>query len=150
MAVQVGQAAPPISASTAAGAPWQLQQQRGKVVYIDFWASWCAPCRQALPVLQQLRDRHSAQGFEVLTVNVDSERADAHRMMQRLNLQLPVIFDAEGAIAQRYALPGMPAGYLIGRDGLVAYVHSGYKSSDLPQLEAELERALQKKRKPRR
>lgn len=145
-AVRPGQAAPVIEAPMADGTVLSLSLLRGQVVYVDFWASWCTPCRQALPALDRLFSRYRDQGFSVLAVNVDSERAAALRMLQRLPVRYPVVFDPEGHWPERYALQGMPSGYLLDRDGQVILVKTGYRAKDLPQLEQAIQQALEETR----
>ena len=145
-AVRPGEAAPVIEAPMADGTVLSLSLLRGQVVYVDFWASWCTPCRQALPALDRLFGQYRDQGFSVLAVNVDRERAAALRMLQRLPVRYPVVFDPEGHWPQRYALQGMPSGYLIDRDGQVILVKTGYRAKDLPQLERAIQHALEETR----
>jgi len=146
LALKAGDAAPAIDALSPEGQPLRLKDLRGSVVYVDFWASWCGPCQEALPVLQRLQTQWSAQGFKVLTVNVDEHRKPALAMIEKLQLKLPVALDPQGIWAERYALPGMPTGYLIGRDGKVRQVLAGYTSKELPALEKQIALALGAKR----
>jgi len=142
LAVNAGEPAPPLAAQTADGQWQRLQDARGKVVYVDFWASWCAPCREAMPQYERLYRQWSARGFTVIGVNIDAERAAALRALKRTPVSFPVVFDPAGAWAERFVLPTMPTGYLIGRDGIVRYVHQGYRAQDLPSLEAQIEKTL--------
>lgn len=144
-AVQIGERAPAIVAPALDGKTLRLADLRGKVVYVDFWASWCGPCRESLPVLDRLHRDLGSQGFRVLTVNVDTETKLAQRMAQQLKLDLPVALDPEGKWAEKYALPGMPTGYLVDRKGVVRSVHGGYKGKDLPELEQSIQKALKGK-----
>lgn len=141
-ALAVGDKPPAIEAPSMAGETLRLKALHGKVVYVDFWASWCGPCQEALPVLQRLQERWSRQGFRVLTVNVDTDLKPAQAMARKLQLWLPVALDPDGIWAERYNLPGMPTGYLIGRDGKVRRVFAGYKSNELPELEKQIAAAL--------
>lgn len=147
LALDVGDTVPDLAAQDQSGHIQRLQDGRSRVLYVDFWASWCAPCMQALPALQQLHARWraapSATPFEVLTVNVDTRRQDARRVIDRLGLELPVIFDPDGLWAERFALPAMPSGYLIGPDGRVRHVQVGYQADAFPELERAIASLLE-------
>jgi thiol-disulfide isomerase/thioredoxin len=131
--VQVGQVAPPVALPLlSAGSPatFSLVSLRGKVVYLDFWASWCGPCRVSFPQLEQIRQELSGRGFEVLAVNVDEVEQDARRFLDEMPVSYPVVRDGEGATPRSYGILGMPTGYLIDRQGVIQLVHQGYRKSD--------------------
>ena len=144
--LEVGDVAPALSAPRLDGTELGLESLRGRVVYVDFWASWCAPCLQAMPALDELYGRYREQGFVVLAVNVDTERRAAMRLLDRLGVSYPVVFDPQGVWPQAYALPAMPSGYLLDRDGVVREIKSGYRASDLPALESGIRRELERQR----
>lgn len=144
-AVKAGEPAPPLSAQNAAQQLVGLADYRGKVVYVDFWASWCAPCRQAMPQYDRLYKQWASRGLVVLGVNVDSDRAEADKALKRRPVSFPVVYDPAGAWAERFELPSMPSGYLIGRDGIVRHVHEGFRTSDVPALEALIDKTLGEK-----
>ncbi len=132
-AVQVGQSAPPVSLPLlSAGSPDRLSLDglRGNVVYLDFWASWCGPCRLSFPQLEQLRQELGPQGFEVLAVNVDEFEPDALEFLEDVPVSYPVVRDATGETPRSYGVPGMPTGFLIDRSGSVRLIHQGYRKSD--------------------
>ena len=140
-AVAVGDSAPPVSLPLlAASSPGteSLAALRGKVVYLDFWASWCGPCRVSFPQLEQLRQELGPRGFEVLAVNVDEVEPDALRFLAQLPVSYPVVRDGSGATPAAYGILGMPTGYLIDRDGVVRLVHQGYRKSDGEVLRASI------------
>ncbi len=116
------------------GKPTSLASLRGRVVLLDFWASWCGPCKLSLPELEQLRGELHAMGyaqrFEVLAVNVDTDAKAATRFIDRHPVTYPLLADPDGRLPQAYALPTMPSSYLIGADGKIVEVHSGYKPGD--------------------
>lgn len=142
-AIDAGDNAPIIEAPKRDGEALSLRELRGRVVYIDFWASWCAPCRAAMPELDALQERLADDGLTVLGVNVDRNRAAALRMLEEIPVGFPIVFDPEGEWARRYALPGMPTGFLIDREGVVRYRHSGYRAADLPELTRRIEALLE-------
>jgi cytochrome c biogenesis protein CcmG/thiol:disulfide interchange protein DsbE len=139
--VQVGQAAPPLALPLlSAGSPGvlTLASLQGKVVYLDFWASWCGPCRVSFPQLEQLRQELGPRGFEVLAVNVDEVEADALRFLGEVPVTYPVVRDGTGETPRSYGIPGMPTGFLIDRSGVVRLVHQGYRKRDGAALRASI------------
>ena len=135
---EVGAPAPLFEGPQRDGTPLSLTSLRGDVVYVDFWAAWCAPCRRAIPALDALYESLSDQGFTVVGINVDRHRSDAVKLLDELQPSFPMVFDPQGEWAEAYALPGMPSGYLIDRQGIVRYRHVGYRESDLPALEQHI------------
>ena len=125
---QVGEPAPPVSLpllSAPAGQELSLASLRGKVVYLDFWASWCGPCRLSFPQLEQIRQELGPRGFEILAVNVDEQERDALRFLEELPVTYPVVRDGTGDTPGSYGILGTPTGYLIDREGIVRLVHQG-------------------------
>lgn len=115
---------------------------RGKVLYIDFWASWCGPCRHTLPWMQQLQQKFKARGLEVFAINVDTKRANADKLLEGLNPSFTVLFDPNGEVAKKYQLPSMPTSFLVGKDGKIVRVQSGFREGDAEELEAQIEKLL--------
>ena len=144
-AIAPGDAAPQSAVARADGTPFDWSTLRGKVVLVDFWASWCGPCRQAFPAYDAMAKRHEGDGFVVLGVNVDEQRADADRFLKALPVGFTVVFDSGGAAPQAYGVKAMPSSYLVGRDGRVRLVHLGFKPSDADKIEAEVRAALEEK-----
>ena len=104
-----------------------LGRYKGKVVYLDFWASWCGPCRQSFPYMEHLAARYGTQGLAVVAVNLDHSRPQAEAFLKDLGVSgLEVIYDADRQLAKGFAITDMPSSVLIGRDGRVRYVHSGF------------------------
>ena len=141
-ALERGDTPPALQAPQRDGTPLALESLRGQLVYVDFWASWCAPCLQALPALDSLYRKYRERGFTVLAVNVDTERKPALAMLDRLQPSYAVVFDPEGRWPGAFGLRGMPCGYLLSRSGEIVYTQAGYKASDLPRLEAAIVREL--------
>lgn len=126
----------------------RLEDYLGKVVYLDFWASWCPPCRQSLPWLERLHREHGAAGLEVLSVNVDEKSADARSFLWQYPVGFPVINDASGAIAALYNVQDVPTCFLIDRDGQLRTSHRGFRKADTARLRAELAVLLREPAKP--
>jgi cytochrome c biogenesis protein CcmG/thiol:disulfide interchange protein DsbE len=122
-----------------------LAALKGKVVYVDFWASWCGPCKQSFPFMNELQSKYRAQGLEVVAVNLDAKRDEADKFLAEVPARFTVAFDAKGESAKRFELKGMPSSYLIGRDGRVVAVHKGFKDEDRKDLEARITLALASK-----
>lgn len=125
--VTVQSAAPDFTLQTAEGRNLRLQEQRGQVVMVNFWATWCGPCRQEMPHLNRLYGKYQASGFTLLGVNVDDDPRQAVAAAARLGLKFPVLLDADKAVIKRYDIGSMPASVLIDRDGRVRYLHRGYR-----------------------
>jgi peroxiredoxin len=119
--------APDFTLHSVAGANLRLQEQRGQVVMLNFWASWCAPCRQEMPQLDRLYEKYHAAGFQLLGVNVDEDARNAAGVSSKLGLHFPVLLDTEKRVSRLYDLSTMPSTVLIDRDGRVRYIHRGYK-----------------------
>jgi len=115
---------------------------KGKVVYVDFWASWCGPCKQSFPFMNELQSKYGPQGFEIVAVNLDARRDDADRFLVDTPARFTVAFDAKGESAKRFEVKGMPSSYLIGRDGKVVALHKGFKEEDRKSLDSGIAQAL--------
>ncbi len=118
--------APDFTLHTLGGPNLRLQEQRGRVVLVNFWATWCGPCRQEMPQLSKLYEKYRAAGFVLLGVNVDDDVHRAADLAARLGLKFPVLLDTDKAVSRQYDLSSMPSTVLIDRDGRVRYVHRGY------------------------
>jgi thiol-disulfide isomerase/thioredoxin len=141
LAVEVGQASPDIDLPGSTGAQ-KLSDLKGKVVYLDFWASWCGPCKQSFPWMNDMQKKYGAKGLQVLAVNVDAKRADADQFLAQNPAQFVVAFDSKGEAPKRIGVKGMPTSVLIGADGKVLYVHQGFRDEERGELEGRLASAL--------
>jgi cytochrome c biogenesis protein CcmG/thiol:disulfide interchange protein DsbE len=103
-----------------------LSPYKGKVVYLDFWASWCTPCRLSFPWMNELQQMYGREGLVVIAVNVDHDRALADQFLQSNPSQFKIIYDPKGTIASKYDFKDMPTSILIGRDGKAHYTHAGF------------------------
>ena len=119
-----------------------LAQYRGKFVYLDFWASWCAPCKRSFPFMGDLQQRYGAAGVQVVAVNVDAARVDAERFLAATPAAFVVAYDPQGSVAKLYAIKGMPSSVLIGPDGQVLRVHAGFNADTPASITAEIDAAL--------
>lgn len=108
----------------------RLAEQRGDVIMLNFWASWCGPCRKEMPLLDELHQRYEAAGFQVWGVNVDAERADAEEMLRRIPVNFPILFDTTSKVSKLYGVDAMPSSVFIDRDGNVRHIHRGYREGD--------------------
>jgi len=125
-AIAPSAAAPDFTLRTAAGPNLRLQEQRGQVVLINFWATWCGPCRQEMPQLNKLYDKYRSAGFVLLGVNIDDDTHRATDAATKLGLKFPVLLDTDKAVSRLYDLGTMPTTVLIDRDGRVRHIHPGY------------------------
>ena len=117
----------------------------GRVVYLDFWASWCGPCRQSFPWMEILKSTYGAQGLEIITVNLDRDRADADKFLKQFHPTFDVRFDPKGEFAELYKIQGMPSSVLIDRHGVTRFTHVGFRPVDGPLYEAQVRQLLAEK-----
>jgi thiol-disulfide isomerase/thioredoxin len=120
-----------------------LARYRGKVVLVDFWASWCEPCRHSFPWLNTMQSKYADRGLVVIGVNVDRDRADADRFLHDVPASFQIVYDPEGTLAARYDLPCMPVSYVIGPQGDIVARHIGFRSSLSAEREAEVQKLLE-------
>ncbi len=119
--------APDFTLRSLDGVNLRLAEQRGRVVMVNFWATWCGPCRQEMPHLSRLYEKYRASGFTLLGVNVDEDAKQAAATAGRLGVKFPVLFDGSKSVSKLYDLQSMPSTVLIDRDGRVRYLHRGYR-----------------------
>jgi thiol-disulfide isomerase/thioredoxin len=140
-AVEVGQLAPALTVPSIDPRHLiTLADYRGKVVYLDFWSSWCAPCRRAMPELSALRDQLSRDDFEVVAVNVDPVNEDVRRFLDQVSVSYPVGVDATARSATTFQVTTFPAAFLIDRDGIVQHVYRG--AADVRAIGKEVRRLV--------
>jgi thiol-disulfide isomerase/thioredoxin len=119
-----------------------LKSLRGNVVYVDFWASWCVPCRLSMPTLDRFYRKYREQGLRVVGVNKDVAAADAEHFLERAKVSFTLVTDKDDAVAKALDVQAMPSGYLVDRKGVVRYVHRGFTEETAHELNAEIEALL--------
>ncbi len=128
------------------GGPVSLAAYQGKFVYLDFWASWCAPCKRSFPWMSELQKRYGAAGLQVVAINVDTTRADADRFLAQTPAGFVVAWNPSGSVAKQYKIKGMPSSVLIDPKGQVVYVHTGYQDGDDRKIEQQIKLVLKGER----
>ncbi len=121
----------------------QFEEYAGKVVLIDFWASWCGPCRQSFPWMNDMQAKYKDQGFEVIAINLDSEKADAQDFLNDVPANFTLGFDPEGETAEKMAVEAMPMSYLIDRSGVIRQRLIGFNTSKKAEHEVHIQGLLQ-------
>jgi thiol-disulfide isomerase/thioredoxin len=136
---QVGQQAPELTVEKLSGKPISVSSYRGQVLLLDVWASWCGPCKQELPMLDEMASRLRSKGVEILAVSVDQERANVDKFLGvRDRWALTIAHDPKGEIAERLQPEKMPTSYIIDRQGIIRYVNYGFVPSDARKIETRL------------
>ncbi len=107
-----------------------LQDLKGQVVMINFWATWCGPCRQEMPLLEQMHKKYRPMGFTLVGINVEEDPSGAEAWLTKTPVSFPILFDRENRVSKLYNVSGMPSSVLIDRKGNVRYLHRGYKPGD--------------------
>ena len=120
-------AAPDFTLKSTDGRNLRLSEYRGEVVLINFWASWCGPCRQEMPILSDLHERYKSLGFTVLGINVEEDSTDARRLLGKTPVSFPVLLDNTSSVSRQYDVVAMPSTVLVDRNGNMRYLHKGYK-----------------------
>lgn len=143
-AVEIGQLSPEFDLPGRIG-NIKLNDFKGKTVYLDFWASWCGPCKQSFPWMNDMQSRYAGKGLRVVSINVDQKTDDAKTFLNDNPARFDVAFDPAGKMPRTYAIKGMPTSVLIGPDGKVLMVHSGFKDEHREELERQIKQALNTK-----
>jgi peroxiredoxin len=137
-AVRSGDRARDFEQQTLKGETLKLSRLRGKVVLLDFWASWCEPCKKELPVLARMAPRMKQRGVEIVAVNIDENRANAEAFLKSHGLDLTVVYDQGHKIVGEWEPPKMPSSFVIDRDGVIRAVNAGFDTGDESKLEQQL------------
>jgi thiol-disulfide isomerase/thioredoxin len=120
----------------------KLTDYKGKVVLLDFWASWCEPCRLSFPWMNEIQKRYEPMGFEVIAINLDKDRTLVEDFLSKTAVAFTLAFDPEGEVASRYDLKGMPSSFLIDKHGRILLSHVGFFHSEQDKREREIKKAL--------
>ena len=135
-----------LTLGAAAAAPdseeLQLDAYEGKVVIVDFWASWCVPCRRSFPWMNEMVEKYADQGLVVIAVNLDRDRADADAFLADVPANFEILFDPDASLAREFGVEAMPNSFVFGRDGELVARHLGFKVKKLPEYESALLEAL--------
>lgn len=142
-AAELGEPAPAFALQDAAGRVVALESLRGRVVYVDFWASWCGPCKRSFPWMNEIHKRYADQGLTVVAINVDKKREDAERFLARLPAQFTVVYDPSGATPAAWKAKSMPSSYLVDAKGTVTMIESGFRDERAAEVEERIRAALQ-------
>lgn len=132
-------------AISASAATLDLAPYRGQVIYLDFWTSWCGPCKQSFPWLKRMQSTYGPKGFAVIAVNLDHDRARADAFLRETGGGFRVVYDPRGKLAAKYNIQGMPSAVLIGRDGRTRYSHAGFFAGEAKRYEAQLSELVNEK-----
>jgi cytochrome c biogenesis protein CcmG/thiol:disulfide interchange protein DsbE len=131
--------------SITQAADLDMSAYRGQVVYLDFWASWCGPCKQSFPWLQTMKDTYDRQGLTVIAINLDLNRADADKFLKQFRPTFEVRFDPKGELAVFHKVHAMPSSVLIDRHGVQRFTHEGFRPIDGAAYEAQVQELLAEK-----
>ncbi len=144
-AISVGDTAPSFKARSIDGSSnVSLEDYRGKVVLIDFWASWCPPCLRSFPKYDDLRREIGTTDFEIVAINVDENTEDAKKFLAKHPVAFPIVKDPKGVLPGVFGVKAMPTSYLIDQNGVVKYVHAAFKEGDIEKLRVEIEKLIAK------
>jgi len=126
----VADPAPDFTLLSSTGENVRLAEQRGQVVMLNFWASWCGPCRKEMPLLDAMSKRYSAAGFILYGVNVEEDNTDAKKLIKELGVSFPILYDTESKASSLYNVDAMPTTVVIDKKGEIRYINRGYKAGD--------------------
>lgn len=138
----IGSLAPNFTLKSSTGSNLKLSEHRGEVIMINFWATWCGPCRQEMPLLNRIHEQYRKAGFTLLGVNIDDRPDVALNMAKKLGVTFPVLFDTGKRVSRLYDVNAMPSTVLIDRDGKVRYIHLGYRAGYETKYESQIRELL--------
>ncbi len=138
-AVEIGQSIPDCQALSEVGSQsFNISAFRGKVVLVDFWATWCPPCAQSMPFLNNLRNELKDQGFEIVAINVDEDVEQTKRFLEVHRVDYPILMDPKGQCPAAFDVQAMPSSYFVDKTGKVRAVHQGYRDSDQAEIRRQV------------
>ena len=142
LSAQAAKKAPDFKLATTDGGTVALSQHRGEVVYVDFWATWCPPCRKSFPWMEKMHNKYSDLGLKIIAVSLDGKREVIDQFLKTMPASFTIAHDPQGKSAENFGLKGMPTSYLIDMKGNVHETHTGFKASDENKLEAKIKALL--------
>jgi peroxiredoxin len=145
IAGQIGTSAPDFSLGDMNGKVVTLKQFRGKVVFVDFWAPWCDPCREEFPTLDALYKKYSNEGLEIIGIDIDSSEKLVTEFLRKVPVAFTILIDKKGAIRREYNIRTLPTAFIIGRDGVIRSVHMGFGKEFLQMYEKEIVELLKQR-----
>ena len=119
-----------------------LKKLKGKVVYLDFWASWCAPCRKSFPWMNEMSNRYDRKDFIIVAVNLDSSQKDASSFLKKIPADFTIAYDPDGKVAEKYHVSAMPSSYLIDKKGNLVFAHKGYREGEAAEIEEKIRKLI--------
>ena len=122
-----------------------IEQNKGKVIYVDFWASWCVPCRRSFPWMNEMQAQYGDKGFTVVSINLDAKQKNADKFLAQYPATFPVVYDTNGQIAKKYQLRGMPSSFIVNQLGEIVSTHVGFTDDKKAQYQQEIQNLLDKK-----
>ncbi len=141
-ALAPGDTPPAIDMPDQAGKKVDLNELKGKVVLVDFWASWCGPCKQEMPVLEEFHEKYAKQGLVIVGINIDNNPKKMTNFLKGTPASFRIVHDRKLGVAAKYEPATMPSSYFIGRDGKIRYVHEGFRKKDAADLEERIKNLL--------
>lgn len=129
---------------TTDNGPIKLSDYKGQIVYLDFWASWCIPCRKSFPWMNSIQKKYADKGVKVIAVNLDQEHRKAKIFLEKIPANFTIVFDPEGISAKAFEVKGMPSTYLIDRDGNIFFSHVGFREKEIPAMENKIKQILKR------
>lgn len=141
-ALTSGDAPPAIDMPDQAGKKVDLNELKGKVVLVDFWASWCGPCKQEMPVLEELHKKYAKEGLVIVGINIDNNPKKMNNFLRGTPVTFRIIHDRKLNVASKYEPETMPSSYFIARDGKIRYIHEGFRKKDATEFEERIKALL--------
>lgn len=142
--IKIGEKARDFALPATSGETISLASQRGRVVLINFWATWCGPCQEELPELDRLQNKFRKRGLSILAISVDNEPENVKAFLKKYDIKLLGLWDRNKKTAEVYAVEAMPSSYLVDRNGIVRAIYRGYDPKEFKRLETEIEALLAK------